>query len=129
MKTSTIEIPSNTKEALHRLSLQYGFRISDIIDMALVGWEIRMETMNLPNHNTREIILGRWEEFIDSTSPILQFSLNAVEPEIEGNRLILQAKKNFTFDQLRINLDKLEESFSSFYGMDIGIEIRMVQYD
>jgi hypothetical protein len=70
-----IEVSANTKEALHRLSLRYGFRISDIIDMALVGWEIRMEAMDIPDHNIKEIILARWDEFIDSTSPILQFAL------------------------------------------------------
>jgi len=121
-----IEVSANTKEALHRLSLRYGFRISDIIDMALVGWEIRMEAMNIPDHSIKEIIIARWQEFIDSTSPILQFALNTVEPEIEGNKLIINTGLNFTHDQLQQHMPALKKAFGSFYGMDIEIEVRVV---
>jgi len=95
----------------------------------LVGWEIRMEAMDIPDHNIKEIILARWDEFIDSTSPILQFALNIVEPEIEGNRLIINTGLNFVHDQLQQNMPALKKAFGCFYGMDIEIEVRVaVQY-
>jgi hypothetical protein len=83
-----------------------------------------MEGMNIPDHNIKDVILARWDEFIDSTSPILQFVLNTVEPEIEGNRLIINTGLNFVHNQL----PALKQAFGSFYGMDAEIEVRVVQY-
>lgn len=66
-------------------------------------------------------ILNRWEEFIDSTSPILQFALNTVEPRIENDTLFIHTGLTFTFEQLKTNIDQLKKALMSFYGLEIEV--------
>ncbi|MFM8839499.1 MAG: DNA polymerase III subunit gamma/tau [bacterium] len=68
-------------------------------------------------------ILNRWEEFIDSTSPILQFALNTVEPRIENDTLFIHTGLTFTFEQLKTNIDQLKKALMSFYGLEIEVKL------
>lgn len=68
-------------------------------------------------------ILNRWDEFIDSTSPILQFALNTVEPRIENDTLFIHTELTFTFEQLKTNTEALKSSLRSFYGIDIDVHL------
>ncbi len=68
-------------------------------------------------------ILNRWDEFIDSTSPILQFALNTVEPRIENDTLFIHTELTFTFEQLKTNAEALKSSLRSFYGIDIDVHL------
>jgi len=68
-------------------------------------------------------ILNRWDEFIDSTSPILQFALNTVEPRIENDTLFIHTELTFTFEQLKTNAETLKSSLRSFYGIDIDVHL------
>jgi len=68
-------------------------------------------------------ILNRWDEFIDSTSPILQFALNTVEPRIENDTLFIHTELTFTFEQLKTNAEALKLSLRSFYGIDIDVHL------
>ena len=69
-------------------------------------------------------ILNRWEEFIESTSAILQFALHTAEARIEENVLYIHAGQNFTFEQLQSNIETLKKSLNAFYGIDISVQLR-----
>ena len=68
-------------------------------------------------------ILNRWDEFIDSTSSILQFALNTVEPRIENDTLFIHTELSFTFEQLKTNAEALKSSLLSFYGIEIEVQL------
>lgn len=68
-------------------------------------------------------ILNRWDEFIDSTSSILQFALNTVEPRIENDTLFIHTELSFTFEQLKTNAEALKSSLHSFYGIEIDVQL------
>ncbi|MGA1277241.1 MAG: DNA polymerase III subunit gamma/tau [Candidatus Kapaibacteriota bacterium] len=70
-------------------------------------------------------ILSRWDEFVDSSSPILQFALNTVEPRIEHGTLRIHTELNFTFEQLKTNLDALKKALLTFYGIDIEVSLML----
>ncbi|NBO70623.1 MAG: DNA polymerase III subunit gamma/tau [Bacteroidetes bacterium] len=70
-------------------------------------------------------ILSRWDEFIDSTSPILQFALNTVVPSIEDDTLNITTELTFTFEQLKSNLEALNKALLSFYGISIDVSLAL----
>lgn len=118
-----INVSDRAYNSLHELSLKDGLRISDIIDIALIGYMNNRQEWQGDQPDIGAIILDRWEDFKEETSAIIRFALHTATPRFEGNVLYIEASQSFTYDQLKSNIESIQNSIRKFYGMDIIVQL------
>ena len=114
----TVAISEDVFDRLNRLSVTNDVSIAKLVDLGLDYLE------------TKYIgYVGTWDEFLEYTSPLLQFFLHdAIWHSDEGDFFIAVNNK-YAYQQLKIHKHHLEESLKSFYRKDYSVSISMVNDD
>ena len=118
MRTKTIEVSEYAYERLDSLRYVHDLSISAIVEIAVDYLETEHKWPD-----------NKWEDFLESTSPILHFVLHSSQVFFDNNTLKIYPVSSFAYQQLKQNMSKLKDSLKSFYKKDLDVTLVLEYHD
>jgi hypothetical protein len=118
MGTKIIEVSEYAYERLDSLSYAHDLSISALVEIGVNYLESENKWCD-----------NQWEDFLESTSPILHFVLHSSQVFFDNNNLKIYPVSSFAYQQLKQNISKLKDSLKSFYKKDFNVTLVLEHHD